>query len=130
MSHETAKVVADPSAYGFEFVSESVKSGDVEYQNVPLIRVTDLAKFDTAFPGAVLSALDGSSIRVSSQRIVREARDKNATIKPDEMKVKLVNWLNGVRAPSTRVLYAGPEGKTFATEAEAKQAWMDWASNL
>jgi hypothetical protein len=128
VSHDITAILADPKAYGFEFVTENVRSGDMTFQGVPLLRVSDLAKFDAAFPGVALNALDGSSIRVSSQRVVREARLRNATIKTPEMQQKLVQWLLGIRTPTTRMVFAGPNGQAFSTEAEAKQAWLDWAS--
>lgn len=129
MSHDMKTILAQPEDFGFDFVTENVRSGDVTYQGVPILRVQDAAKFEASFPGVILKALDGSSIRVSSQRVVREARDKNATIKTDELKSRLVMWLLGVRAPSgQRIVYAGPEGKTFSTEQEAQAAWLEWAA--
>lgn len=126
---QLSEVLNAPEDHGFAFVVEDVEKDGITYAGVPLIVVNDVTKFEASFPGVILAALDGSSIRVSAQRIVRDARSKGVK-DLDNLKTRLVNWLLGVRAPAfTKVIvkFAGPEGKQFESEADAKAAWVDWA---
>lgn len=127
MSHDTKAILANPLAFGFEFVISTVHSGALEFDGVPLVKVKDLTKFEANFPGVARAAINGQSVRVGSQRVVREARLRNATIKLDELKEKLVKWLCGERSSTAKVVYGGPENTTWATQDEAAAAWAAWA---
>lgn len=126
MSNDIAAILNKPSDFGFEFVTETVKKASHSFPNVPLIVVRDLAKFDAAFPGVATKALDGSSIRVSGQRIVRDAA-YDGVKDTNELKMRLVRWLLGIEQP--QAIYVGPEGRKFATEQEAEEAWIEFVSN-
>src|SRR6266498_1378267 len=90
-------ILAKPEDFGFTFLTETVKRDKVPSQPVPLIKVTDLTRFDAAFPGVILETEDGQSIRVNSQRVVRDA------------------W------------FIAADGKAYATQEEATQASVEWA---
>lgn len=135
MSRDIKDILASPSESGIEFVTDKVRIGgqgdkaEATY-TVPLVKVTDVEKFESEFPGVILSALDGTSIRVASQRVVRDACEKNPSLErqPDELKHRLVQSLKGVRVSTPRApQFAGPEGKLFATQTEAADAWKAWA---
>lgn len=136
MSRDTSAILASPTDCGFEFVTGKVSVGGQGDKaeavfTVPLVRVIDVEKFEAEFPGVIIAALDGTSIRVASQRICRDACEKQPMLErqPDELKLRLVNGLKGVRVSTPRALvFGGPGGLKFATEAEAAEAWKTWAS--
>jgi len=119
-------ILADTNAHGFVFESETVKADGRPYA-AELVRVTDVVKFEAAFPGVALAHLNGSSTRVGSQAISRNARGKS---KPDALRLANVKWLLGIDEPTKRVVYVGPEGAEFSTQEEAESAWIEYASKL
>ena len=127
MPHEINAILAEPQAYGFEFGTETVRVGGRGDKgtpfDVPILTITDLGKFEEAFPGVALDALNGQSVRVSSQRIGRDGAEKGT--KPDEIRAHNVRWLLGIKTTSPRNVYVGPEGRTFGTQEEAEAAWME-----
>lgn len=137
MDRTLANLLASPEAFGFTFVTDKVSVGgqgdkaEATY-TVPLVKVIDVPLFETHFPGIIVKALDGQSIRVGSQRITRDACEANPGLerKPDELKTRLANWLLGIRTGGgtrTVEVFVGPEGAKFPTAEAAAQAWKDWA---
>src|SRR5205814_6251687 len=102
-------VLADTAAHGFIFENDTVKRDGQSYANTPIMRLVDVAKFEAAFPGVILSTANGQSVRVSSQRIGRDLRyEKHA--KDAEIQRANVEWLLGIRPSVSKIVYAGPEG--------------------
>ncbi|MGH8621490.1 MAG: hypothetical protein ACRET3_05060 [Burkholderiales bacterium] len=132
MSHDTAAILADTQAYGFVFTPGTVNvdgRGDkgTPYPNTPIVTVVNLPKFDAAFPGVALGAINGQSVRVGSQRIGREAREAGVR-DGEEIKLRNVRWLLGIKVSAPTLIYVGPEGAKFATPEDAEAAWLDWAA--
>jgi len=125
MTENIAAILAKPSDFGFEFVTDAVVKKGHTYNGVPLIALRDIPKFEKAFPGLIIKSSNGTSIRVGSQRVVRDAaydgvKDQN------ELRMRLVRWLLGIEQP--QAIYPGPiAGQKFATEEDAKDAWETWA---
>lgn len=128
-------ILAKPEDFGFEFVTETIRVGGQGDKgtphDVPVLVVRDLTKFDESFPGAVMDALDGSSIRVQMQGIARSWCEKRKA-DSDQLKSLMVQRLLGVRAPSAPrtievPVFVGPEGTKWETAELAAQAWQDWA---
>src|SRR6266446_9609276 len=93
---EITAILAKPSEHGFEFVTAVVKKYGRTSGPVPLIKVTDVAKFEKAFPGVILRTSNGSSVKVTSQGIVRNAWfDSNDHVQLS-LQTRLINWLLGI----------------------------------
>lgn len=122
----------NPTAeHGFEWVIEPVskqagpnKSDRKIVGKGPILRVTDVAKFDATFPGVILACLDGSSIRVKAQGVVRPMLIANPNVSIDDMKDAVINNLKGVRSArrAAAPVFVGLDGKNYATQTEAAQA--------
>jgi hypothetical protein len=117
-------IVEKPDAYGFTFITETVKRDKVSSGSVPLIKLLNVPLFDKHFPGVILETEDGQSIRVNSQRVVRDAWF-SGTKGMDELKVRLVRWL--LKMESAPLRFAGPDDQMFGTKEEAEVAWKEWA---
>jgi hypothetical protein len=85
------EMLNDTSAYGFTFELGALGKGTgpdkIMYPAQPLLKVTDVAKFDAAFPGVILAHSDGQSIRVHAQRIARDLVEAEHGVKPETVKV-------------------------------------------
>lgn len=124
------EILADTQAFGFVFFQGSVKKERRPLGEVPLIRVTDSPVFDRNFPGVILTASNGTSIKVSSQRIGRDYAYNNLSQPKDKRDAKIqrlnVEWLLGIKTSAPQ--FPGPEDEMYATKEEAKAAWLEWAS--
>jgi hypothetical protein len=121
---DISAMLTKPEDFGFTFLTETVKRDKQSSGPVPLIKVTDLDKFDENFPGVILETEDGQSIRVNSQRVVRDAwfnGDKDTV----SLKTRLVRWLLKIEQPTLQ--YAAADGKMYGTQEEAQKASQEWA---
>ena len=117
-------ILAKPEEYGFTFLTETVKRDKRTSGPVPLIKVINVPLFEKNFPGVILETEDGQSIRVNSQRVVRDAsfdqQDKDQT----SLKTRLVRWLLKIEQPQMKY-GPGPHGEFYATAEELTAAWMN-----
>ncbi len=100
---ELFAILENPQAYGFTFLTETVKKMGITSGPVPLVKIIDIQKFEAAFPGVILETEDGQSIRVNSQRVVRDAwfsGDKDEK----SLRTRLVRWLLKIEQPSQVVV--------------------------
>lgn len=118
---DNSEILANPSDFGFEWSLEHVSTdgqGDkgTDLGEVPILVVTNVARFETAFPGRIMASLDGSSIRVISQRVVRSKREKNRSISAEDLKPLVLDAVLGIRAKAVRVdtlaAFAASQGLT------------------
>jgi len=121
-----AAILTNPAEFGFQFITETVKRLKRSSGPVPLILMTDIPKFDAAFPGVITKTENGQSIRVNSQRIVRNAWFDNQDHDTKSLQTRLVNWLLGLEQPvqvqtKYRIKIAG-EWMEFDSQEEADQA--------
>ena len=132
MSHNYPAMIEDPTAYGFEWLSEEVRKdldGDRQYVKVgnavPILKVIDIALFEATFPGVVLASLDGTSIRVKCQGVTRRMVLLNRSVATAEMQEAVLKSLHGVRTGGTRTteVHIGPNGERFTNADEAHAAW-------
>ena len=132
MSHDVSEIVANPQQYGFTWSEEEVSKGtgpdSVSLGTGPVLIVTDPVAFEQHFPGRIVAMLDGSSARVISQRVVRNAREKDRTCKSPELKPRVLQAILGVRAKAAPVVvekkvYVLPDDTTTTDVAEFKAAW-------
>jgi hypothetical protein len=121
-----AEVLAEPTAHGFRFESETVKK-KVTGKSYPaeIVIVEDVPLFDKSFPGVAKKAINGQSIRVGSQRVSREAEGAKSAAQLREMNVR---WLLGIEQPGeARKIYLGPEDEEYETKEQAQAAWLESA---
>lgn len=118
---------------GIVFVSESVSEKRGEGPKVligsgPIPVVKDLDKFMEVFGReAVLGSLDGSSIRVKAQAVLRACLNKR--MKPEAIEAAQINMLRGIRASAATVVevvkYVLPDGSSTTDKAAALEAWQN-----
>ena len=130
---DMTKLTANGEDAGFAWDKGEVSYEPTKGQKVllakdaPHVKVIDVEKFEAAFPGVILAALNGTSIKVACQAVTRRAllRAKQPGVKPptdDEMRLAVLNSLRGIKNRSTVIVrreYAA-FGQTFATLDEAK----------
>lgn len=117
-------MLENPEAYGFTFLTETVKKDGRSSGPVPLIKIVDVPLFEENFPGVILKTEDGSSIRVHSQGVSRDGwfgGDKDVK----SLKTRLLRWLLGIEQVQAKFVAA--DGKAYATQEEAQKASEDWA---
>lgn len=124
---------------GFEW-----QSGEVNYQpdknsrqkvslgDAPFAKVVDVEKFEENFPGVILAALDGTSIKVQCQGVTRRAilaskREGGKRPNDAEMRPDVLRSLRGMKSRTTVVVqnvtkyvYGGVEYDTIE-EAQAAE---------
>jgi len=127
LSKDIPAILANPASYGFEFNLETVERDGIKYENIPVMKVTEVAKFEAAFPGTLLKTSNSQSMKVNSQRVGRDAAAKGVK-DPQAIRTKNVQWLLGIRVASVPKVYVGPNDETFATKEEAQAAWMEFAA--
>jgi hypothetical protein len=127
MSDNINAIIENPAEYGFEFLTETVKKHGKTSGPVPLIRLTDTAKFESHFPGVIVATEDGSSIRVKSQSVVREAWFSGKKDLDSLKRMLVSSVLLGIETVANRY-GPGPEDEFYATPDELKAAWMEYAT--
>ncbi len=116
--------------YGFRWESEPVQTqaGPNGSDRKPVNRVAQIAvienveKFEAAFPGYILAMADGTSLRVSCQRIGRKFNGRDIA----GNRRAVVEHLTGLRAKASRTVKRGLPDGTFYTgtdETEYRQAY-------
>lgn len=123
-------IVTAPETYGFVWTTGAVeKNGRQLRAAAPMVRVENVTLFDNAFPGVILAAANGTSIRVAVQAVIRNTLDKNATAKDDDLKVRIVNSVllrNRTREVVTRTVekavYTDAKGRQFDSIEALKAA--------
>ena len=130
MQHNYPAMIEDPTAYGFEWLSEEVRKdldGDRKYitvgNAVPILKVTDIALFEDTFPGVVLASLDGTSIRVKCQGVTRRMVLLNRSASTLDMQEAVLKSLHGVRTGAVRETYIGPHDERYSDRLEMRAAW-------
>jgi hypothetical protein len=123
---ELSAILANPAEFGFRFVTETVKRLKRTSGPVPLVVMENIPKFDAAFPGVIEKTENGQSIRVNSQRIVRDAWFDDQDHDTKSLQTRLVRWLLGIEQPGRvltkyRVKIAG-EWMEFDSQEEADAA--------
>lgn len=123
-----AQVLADTSAHGFKFVTEDVAKDKTKLAGAQIPIVTDLDKFVATFgPSLVLAALDGSSLRVSAQRINRDALWGKRDTKAEVLQEAVIAWMLGAKRTRTVSVVEVPvfldiEGGKHETAEAAREA--------
>ena len=118
-------VAANPELFGLEIVTDDVKRDGTKYEGVHLFRVRDVAIFRENFGDEIIrKALDGTSLRVTFQRIVRDfvAENRDNLKNADEQILRQAKYLCGERNKGERLPYVAIDGTRHATLAEAKAA--------
>lgn len=128
---DTSALIQDGSEAGFVWESGEVQyrpdpkqSTKVSLGNAPYVRVSEVGKFETYFPGVILQALDGTSILVACQAVTRrmlKAVRAGAPKPTDEaMRIAVVNALRGIKNRGGVIVKTIIKafGKTFESETE------------
>lgn len=126
-------IVRDPRAYGLTFVTDPIKTdGKVLHDAAPIVKIIDIDAFRAEIPNAdeiLTDAMDGSSVRVQAQRVLRDTLASAPTTKDAELKMLVIDRIilrNKAerRAPAPREVpvFIGMDGQKYATAMEARQA--------
>ena len=110
----------------------SWQMGDVAYQpekgakvslgEAPHAKVEDVVKFEAAFPGVILAALNGTSIKVLCQGVTRRLKLRDRKVSDADMQDAVIDALRGVRSrggSTIRFKYV-VGGKTFDNISDAQ----------
>lgn len=126
------------SAYGMEWIEAPIAKGKGASKRIlrakaPMVRCTDLDKMRQTFgDGFVKEALNGSSITVQVQGIVRRQIEKNPNISnQDVRKAVIASVFMNIRTRSAQVVTVtvtvtkvqGQDGKMYESEKEAAEAF-------
>jgi hypothetical protein len=131
-SAKLTDLLASGTDAGFEWDEGEVKYDPhkdrqlVSLGNAPHVKVTDVSKFEAAFPGVILGALNGTSIKVACQAVTRRALLRNRKVTVDEMKVGVLNALRGIKNRGGVVIQIRAFGQVFKSEQE----YMDFGLPL
>jgi len=124
-----AEILADPSAHGFRFNTEPVSKGKMQLPGAQIAIVEDVAKFAATFgETAILASLDGSSIRVETQGVNRNALWANHGEKREKLQEMVVAKLLGAKRTrtTTRVVeverFLDVDGNVHDTKEAAREA--------
>ena len=84
----------------------------------PHTRVVDVAKFEENFPGVILAALNGTSIKVACQAVTRRALIRDRKTTDESMRTAVLNALRGIKNRGAVVVKREfiAFGKSFATQ--------------
>jgi hypothetical protein len=132
MSLNIANLIQDGSDAGFtwelgEVQYEPTKGTKVSLGDAPHTKVTDVTKFEATFPGVIIAALNGTSIKVACQAVTRRMKLKNRQVTENDMRAAVINSLRGIKNRATvvtqRVFVWG--GKEYATQLEAETAMRE-----
>jgi len=117
--------MSNEASQGYEWVDWEARTdgGDVVLGTAKILRVNDVPKFERAFPGVIQAALDGQSIRVTGQRVVRDALIKDHGAYREVLKAKVLSTITKMRPAVVTKVYALPDGTTTTSEAEFRTAW-------
>jgi hypothetical protein len=128
-----AKIVERPELYGFSWGKGAIGKGTgaayVELRSdAPHIHVTpeSLKLFAAMWPNVLVKSVNGTSVKVSCDRVNRDTIDKDVTVSADTLKAKIVsNVLLGVITrtfgPPPKV-FVGADGKEYPSLEAAKAA--------
>ena len=107
---KTTDLIQDDNAAGAGF---SWELGEVQYEptkgtkvslgDAPHTKVTDVSLFEATFPGVILAALNGTSIKVACQAVTRRMLLKNRQTTEAEMRAAVINSLRGIKNRATVV---------------------------
>lgn len=84
---ETGEVQYQPTAKG-----SKVSLGDA-----PHVKVTNVERFESMFPGVILAALNGTSVKVACQAVTRRMKLKDRQVAEQTMQVAVLNSLRGIK---------------------------------
>jgi hypothetical protein len=131
MSHNVAEIVSNPEAYGFTWGSDILHKDGKALGQCPYVIHRDLPKMREIFGDEYfLASANGTSRRVTDQRIARDLRWEDLSTKDDVIKTAIVqNMLGqisrrrgGVKTVTVTVeTFKGLDGENYATELEMKQ---------
>lgn len=107
------------------------ETGEVQYQptkqgskvslgDAPHVKVTNVERFEAMFPGIILAALNGTSIKVACQAVTRRMKLKDRQSAWDSMRVAVLNSLRGIKNRASVVVKTVIKafGKTFESQDE------------
>lgn len=124
--HEIANLMGDGSVdAGFtwelgEVSYEPTKGQKVSLGDAPHAKVEDVAKFEDNFPGIILAALNGTSIKVACQAVTRRAILRNRQVTETELRSLVLNNLRGIKNRAAVVVKREIKafGRIFASDEE------------
>lgn len=120
-----AAILADTKSHGFEFYTDRVSKGDASW-NVPLVRHLDVDLLRATFGDAFfLTNMDGTSRHVTNQRIARDMKADNATVKDLAIMTAIVENMLGMKTKK-RTVVSVPDfsygGVSYTNAAERDEA--------
>jgi len=127
------EIAASPLEHGFKWYTAPIAKNKMELRkDAPRVEVVDLDKFVESFGSAVvLAAMNGTSLDVSVESVVREAIFKNRAVTNDTLREAIVSRVllkdrsrtSGVREVVVeKPTWKSYDGNVYGTEVEKLQA--------
>ena len=131
-----ANLTQDGTDAGFtwelgEVQYEPTKGTKVSLGDAPHTKVTDVTKFEATFPGVIIAALNGTSIKVACQAVTRRMKLKNRQVTENDMRAAVINSLRGIKNRATVVtqkVYVWNKVEYATLDEAAAQARLDLAA--
>jgi len=131
---DVADVVSHPEKYGFVWLeNQKVEKDGMVLSPVPLVKHNDVDLLRKTFGDSFFTeSMDGTSRHVTNQRIVRDAKWSERSIKVDALKVLIVQNMLGQKSARKRTVIIEtkfslimPDGefKTFDSKEQAVEAY-------
>lgn len=134
-----SEIATNLTAFGLTFVADPIHEGvgaakRLLRKDAPVVKIMNVGKFLATVPDAndiLVAAMDGSSIRVQSQRVVRDELVERPTVTNEALRHMIIDRIilrNKAprRAPAPVVvkveLFIALDGKGYTTKLEARQA--------
>ncbi len=108
---------------GFHWSMEPVMKKDMDLGQVPIPVVDDVVLYETKFPGRLIQAVNGQSIRVTGQRIARDMKWEDRGTTDEAIAKQQLAWMSGARKARSvvtveRRIYVASDGTEFDTKEE------------
>lgn len=134
------ELIKDPTPAGFTWgqgpVSYNKSKGNpvLLSDKAPHATVTDVEKFEAAFPGVILASLDGTSIKVLCQGVSRRILKAEPTLQDfTKIKTGILDAIRGVKARPTAFVTQKVyvvNGEEFTSLEDAQRAEIAYLVDL
>lgn len=115
------------------------EQGEVQYQptakgakislgDAPHVKVTNVERFEKMFPGVILAALNGTSVKVACQAVTRRMKLKDRQVSENSMQVAVLNSLRGIKNRASVVVKTVI--KAFGKVFESQEAYLEFGRAL
>jgi hypothetical protein len=104
----------------------TAKGSKISLGDAPHVKVTNVERFEGMFPGVILAALNGTSVKVACQAVTRRMKLKDRQAGEESMKVAVLNSLRGIKNRASVVIKTVI--RAFGRVFETEEAYMEFGT--